>query len=74
MSRFLDRANLGFRKTRTTKHSMINDKACLHFLAQLTTLQAEYAAECILSFDESSWRLVIVPERPVAERGAEVIP
>jgi hypothetical protein len=53
---------------------MINDEACVHFLAQLTALQAECPAERIINFDESSWSLVMVSERLIAERGAEVIP
>jgi hypothetical protein len=55
------------------KRPMINDEASTHFHVQLTALQAEYPAGPMLSFDESSRRLVMVSERSIAEHGAEVI-
>jgi hypothetical protein len=73
MSRFLERANLSFRKTRPTKRPTIDDEPCGYFLVQLVVVQAECSAEPILNFDESSWRLVMVSEKSIAERGAEVI-
>jgi hypothetical protein len=54
MSHFLDRANVSFRKTPSTKRPTINDEACGHFLAELSALQAEYPAERILDFGKSS--------------------
>jgi hypothetical protein len=54
MSRFLDRVNLSFRKTRPAKWLMIRNEAGGHFLAQLAAGQAEYPAECIINFDESN--------------------
>jgi hypothetical protein len=53
-SRFLDRANLSFRKMRRTKRPVIDDEACAHFLVQLAAIQAECPVERILNFDESS--------------------
>jgi hypothetical protein len=74
MSRFLVRANLSFRKTRPTKRATIDDEACAHFLVQLAAVQAECPVQRILSLGESSWRLVMAPEKSIAERGAEFIP
>jgi hypothetical protein len=74
MSRFLDRANLSFRKTRPTKGPTIDDEACVHFLVQLAAVQAECPAERIPNFEGSSWRLVMASEKSIAERRAEVIP
>jgi hypothetical protein len=58
----LHRANLSFRKTRPTKRAMISDEA-------YTPL-----GELIPNFDESSWRLMIVSETFITERGTEVLP
>jgi hypothetical protein len=67
MSRFPDRAKLGFSKTRMAKQPMINDEAQVYFLTQLTAAQAEYPAERIVKFDESNERLVMASETSVAD-------
>jgi hypothetical protein len=74
MSRFLDRANLSFRKTHPTKLPTIDDEACANFPVQLAAVQLECPAERSPNLDESSWRLTMASEKSIAERGAEIIP
>jgi hypothetical protein len=49
MSRLLDRADLSFRKTRTTKRATVDDEACAHFPVPSAAVQAESPVKGILT-------------------------
>jgi hypothetical protein len=73
MSRFLNRVNLSSRKVRAARRPEINDDECAEFMAKMAAVWERYSEDHIVNFDESSWRLVQVGDRTIAERGVEVV-
>jgi hypothetical protein len=73
MRRFVKRNGLSFRRARSCRRSNLDDHEESKFIFLFHILLEIFGPTTTVHFDKSSWRLVMVSERTVAERGAETV-
>jgi hypothetical protein len=73
MRRFLKRNGLSFRRNRSWRRPNLDDQEESEFVFLFHISFEMFGPIAMVNFDESSWRLVMVSERTVAERSAGTV-
>jgi hypothetical protein len=72
MRRFLKRNGLSFRRARPSRRPNLDEPEVTEFIFSFHIFREIFGQTALVSFDESSWRLVMTSKRTIAERGTEV--
>jgi hypothetical protein len=73
LKNFLLRHGLLFRTAIAARRPQINDEKCSAFLCPLNKAQEEFPPDHVISFDESSWHLIMSEDEVMKEVGSKVV-
>jgi hypothetical protein len=73
MRRFFKKHGLSFRRACSCSRPDLNDQEVSEFVLLFHISLEIFGPTAMVNFGESSWRLVMVSERTVAQRGAETV-
>jgi hypothetical protein len=73
MQRFLKRNDLSFQRARPSRRPNLDESEVTEFIFSFHISLEIFGPTAIVNFDESSWCLVMMSKRTIAERGTEVM-